>query len=78
MAGTRLNGRSYRCNQAGYRAVSQTYTELRSDCLAKAQSAEGRRFKAADEEIRLAYGKLAKCWARLAGSIPATDEKQPQ
>jgi hypothetical protein len=46
--------------------------------LAKAQSAEGRRFKAADEEIRLAYGKLAKCWARLAGSIPAMDEKQPQ
>ena len=58
--------------------MSQTYTELRSNCLAKAQSAEGRRFKAADEEIRLAYEKLAKCWAKLAGSIPATDQKLPQ
>jgi hypothetical protein len=45
--------------------------------LAKAQLAEGHRFKAVDQEIRLAYEKLAKSWAKLAGSIPATDEKQP-
>jgi len=58
--------------------LNQTTAELRLDCLAKAQSAEGRRFKTADEEIRRAYENLAKCWAKLAGSIPATDEKQPQ
>jgi ferric-dicitrate binding protein FerR (iron transport regulator) len=58
--------------------LSHNTVELRSNCLAKAQSAEGRRFKAADEEIRLAYEKLAKCWAKLAVSIPAMDQQQPQ
>jgi hypothetical protein len=57
--------------------LSQTYTELRSDCLAKARSAEGRRAKTADEEIWRAYDRLAKSWAKLAGSIPGADEKQP-
>jgi len=63
--------------RTGYRALSQNTTELRLDCLAKAQSAQGRRFKSADEEIRLAYENLAKCWASVAGSIPETDEEQP-
>jgi hypothetical protein len=45
--------------------------------MAKAQSAEGRRSKTNDEEIRQAYANLAKSWVRLADSIPATDDKQP-
>jgi len=57
--------------------VNQTATERRAGCLAKAQSAEGWRSRTADEEIRQAYASLAKSWAELAESIPATDEKQP-
>jgi hypothetical protein len=45
--------------------------------MAKAQSAEGRRSKTADEVIRQAYADLAKSWVALANRIPATDETQP-
>jgi len=57
--------------------MNQTATERRAGFMAKAQSAEGRRFKTADEEIRRAYAVLAKSWADLADSIPATAEEQP-
>ena len=56
-------------------AVNQTASECRTGCLAKAQSAEGCRSKTTDDEIRQAYAILAKSWAELANSIPATDEK---
>ena len=61
----------------GETSLNQTATECRAGCLAKAQSAEDRRSRTADEDIRQAYASLAKSWAELAESIPATDEKQP-
>jgi hypothetical protein len=57
--------------------LNQTATEGRANCLAKAQSAEGRRSKSADEEIRQAYANLARSWAELADSISNIDEKRP-
>jgi hypothetical protein len=64
-------------NLAGYFTVNQTATEQRAGCLAKAQSADGRRSKTADEAIRQAYADLAKSWVALAESIPTKDETQP-
>ena len=58
-------------------AVTQTATERRAGCLAKAQSAEGCRSKAAAEDIRSAYANLAKSWVDLADSIATTGDKQP-
>ena len=57
--------------------MNQTATERRAGCLAKAQSAEGWVSRTSDEDIRQAYASLAKSWAELAESIPATDEKPP-
>lgn len=62
---------------SGEFAMDQTLAERRAGCLAKAQSAEGCRFKTADEDIRQAYANLAKSWVNLADSIPAVGEKQP-
>ena len=58
-------------------SLNQTATECRAGCLAQAQSAEGRRSRTLDEDIRQAYANLAKSWAELAESIPAPHEKQP-